>query len=114
MQNGDRVMADLENEAQDKVAEKMDTEFTETVILEDDEVEEYVDIDNLEDNFKPDQKFAFDSIETNVEELLTEIAAEADINDSSNIRIRKRLEAMIEQKRAQEEFVDFDEYDIDN
>ena len=107
-------MADFENEAQDKVAEKMDTEFTETVILEDDEVEEYVDIDNLEDNFKLDQKFAFDSIETNVEELLTEIAAEADINDSSNIRIRKRLEAMIEQKRAQEEFVDFDEYDIDN
>ena len=107
-------MAGLENEAQDKVAEKMDAEFTETVILEDDEVEEYVDIDNLEDNFKLDQKFAFDSIETNVEEILTEIAAEADLNDSSNIRIRKRLEAMIEQKRAQEEFVDFDEYDIDN
>jgi len=107
-------MAVLENEAQAKVAKKMDTEFTDTVILEDDEVEEYADIDNLEDNFKPDQKFAFDSIETNVEEILAEIAAEADLNDSSNIRIRKRLEAMIEQKRAQEEFVDFDEYDIDN
>ena len=107
-------MAVLENEAQAKVAKKMDTEFTDTVILEDEEVEEYADIDNLEDNFKPDQKFAFDSIETNVEEILAEIAAEADLNDSSNIRIRKRLEAMIEQKRAQEEFVDFDEYDIDN
>ena len=107
-------MAGLENETQEKVAEETDTEFTETVILEDDEIEEYADIDKLEDNFKPDQKIAFDSVEIDVEDLLTEIAADADMSDKGSVRIRKRLEAMIEQKRAQEEFVDFDEYDIDD
>jgi hypothetical protein len=105
-------MAGLENETQDMVAEEMDTEFTETVLLEDDEVEEYADIDKLEDNFKFDQKFAFDSVETNVEEILKEIATEANMGDNSNIRVRKQLEAMIELKRVQEELVDFEEYDI--
>jgi hypothetical protein len=108
-------MAGLENETQDMVAEEMDTEFTETVLLEDDEVDEvdeYADIDKLEDNFKFDQKFAFDSVETNVEEILKEIATEANMGDNSNIRVRKRLEAMIELKRVQEELVDFEEYDI--
>jgi hypothetical protein len=108
-------MAGLENETQDMVAEEMDTEFTETVLLEDDEVDEvdeYADIDKLEDNFKFDQKFAFDSVETNVEEILKEIATEANMGDNSNIRVRKQLEAMIELKRVQEELVDFEEYDI--
>ena len=76
--------------------------------------DEFEDDDDLEANFQPGKNPALDSVEINVEEILSEIAAEASATDAANVRVRKRLEAMLERKRRHEDLIDFDEYDLES
>lgn len=55
------------------------------------------------------------SVELNVEELIAEIEADSQEHAADpNGRVRRRLEDMLERKRAAEELIDFDDYDIDS
>jgi len=108
-------MAGFDKDGQDKQAKEKDLEFADTAAIEAEELDEFADADSddLEVDFKPGKTAGIDSVEIDVEEILSEIAAEVDTGDTANVRIRKQLETMMERKRQQEELVDFDEYDLD-
>ncbi len=78
------------------------------------DTDEFADDDDLEANFKPGKNPGLDSVEIDVEQLLSEIAAEASATDAANVRVRKRLEAMLERKRRHQDLIDFDEYDLES
>jgi len=107
-------MAGFENEMQEHSVEEKDSELTETKGREKDELEEITETEDLEGDFKRGIDPALDSVEIDVEEILSEIASEAKTGDTASIRIRKRLEAMMERKRRHEDTIDFDEYDLDS
>ena len=52
------------------------------------------------------------SVEIDVEELVAELEAEGISDVDCNGKVRKRLEEILEQKRAMEELADFDDYDV--
>ena len=87
---------------EDLAAEELDEDFDDTD-TETDELDEEESTDNVGDP----------SVEINVESLIRELEADglvSLINKESNTR--KRLEELMERKRALRELEDFDDYDI--
>jgi hypothetical protein len=87
---------------EDLAAEELDEDFDDTD-TETDELDEEESTDNVGDP----------SVEINVESLIRELEADglvSLINKESNTR--KRLEELMERKRAMRELEDFDDYDI--
>ena len=105
-------MAGFDNDKLELVTEEKDSEVTDNTVLEEEDQDEFSDNDDLEVNFKPEHNLALDSVEIDVEELLSEIQAEANTADTANVLVRKRLEVMLERKRRREDTIDFDEYDL--
>ena len=106
-------MAGFDNSGKRKQAGKNDSEFSDTSAIDSEERDEFGDTGELDADFKPGKTLGLDSVEIDVEEILSVIASEANTGDTASVRIRKQLEAMMERKREQEELIDFDEYDLD-
>lgn len=106
-------MAGIDSSGKQKQVENKDSEFADTSAIESEELDEFGDTGELDIDFKPGKTIGLDSVEIDVEEILSEIAAEVNTGDTASVRIRKQLEAMMERKREQEELIDFDEYDLD-
>ena len=102
------------NDLQDSpVKEKDSSELASAVDQEEiDELDEFAESEELE--YKPGENPTLDSVEIDVDEILSEIAAETNTGDTASIRVRKRLEEMMERKRRHEDTIDFDEYDLDS
>ena len=79
-----------------------DSEFADTTVLKGKDDDDEGDID-----------FSEDSVEINVEQLLAEVEAEASRGVDSSVRVRRRLEAIMERKRRHQDLIDFEEYDLD-
>jgi hypothetical protein len=115
---GRLVMTGFEKDKLKLPTEEVDSDVTENTVLEDENSDEFFDEverdDDLEVEFNPEKNPAMDSVEINVEDLLSEIRADANSADASNVRVRKELEAMLERKRRHEDTMDLDEYDLED
>jgi hypothetical protein len=88
-------------------------DFTDTdVLMADDfdnaDVEADVFSEKRVDDFIGEGSIVFD-----VEELVAEFEAESEGKSNSSSKLRKRLEALAERKRRNEDLMDFKDYDIE-
>jgi len=109
---------DLDEET-DEIDEPEETEETEETEEETEESEEAEEADEGEDDAEetaaaPETDNVGDpSVEINVEELIHEIEAEGDgSRPGRELAAKRRLEDLMERKRAKRELEDFDDYDI--
>ena len=84
------------NTAEEQQAETEETQETEVL--------EVKDTDNVGDA----------SVEINVEELINELEADGltDACTTEHVEKKKRLEELMEQRRARQDLEDFDDYDV--
>ena len=106
-------MAEISKDKQDDKLRKEDRDFVDTAAIEAGEIDEFSD-EEQEEEFSPDKLVGIDSVEIDVEQILSEIAAEVNTGNTANIRVRRQLEAMLERKRERQRLIDFEEYDIDS
>lgn len=66
------------------------------------------------DEFDGDEEFSLeDSVNIDVSKLIKEIESEGDAPNEHIDSARRRLEKMLEEKRAAQDLVDFDDYELD-
>ena len=108
-------------EARNALSEEQDTELVEdmqnewadtekTDVLDDSMFSDTVVLDaagSLADNVGES------SVEIDVESLVAEIEAEANEGVDASVRVRRRLDAILERKRRHEDLVDFTDYELD-
>ena len=107
-------MAGFDNDKLKLSTKEKDSDVTNDAVLGDENLDDFFEEDELEVDFKPDQNPAMDSVEINVEDILSEIQADANTADVAEVRVRKQLEAMLERKRRHEDTMDLDEYDLED
>ncbi len=106
-------MTGFGNSGKYKQSKKKDSEIADTSASDSEELDEFGDTGEFDADFESGKMVGLDSVEIDVEEILSEIASEVNTGDTASVRVRKQLEAMMERKREQEELIDFDEYDLD-
>jgi FKBP-type peptidyl-prolyl cis-trans isomerase len=116
---GRMKLKESEEDDEDLDEETEDTEETEETEKETEETEETEEADEAEDGAEetaaaPETDNVGDpSVEINVEELIHEIEAEGDgSRPGRELAAKRRLEDLIERKRAKRELEDFDDYEI--
>lgn len=77
-------------------------ELTETMILDETEAET-----------ESSDNVGMSSVQFDVEELIDEFESEAPKGVDEDRRVRRRLDAIVERKRREEELADFDDYELD-
>ena len=79
-----------------------------------DEVNEVDDIEPTDDELAPTANVGETSVEINVEELIAELEADSGVSSDSNEKDpRKRIEKLLEERRATRELEEIDEFALD-